>query len=90
MPAMEQPVMILVVEDDPGDQLLIEEAFTQSGGDQGGEHELVLVADGEQALDFVRRRGQFADARRPDLILLDLNLPRYDGRADCTEKDKIR
>jgi len=80
MSAAEQPVLILVVEDDQGDQLLIQEAFEQYAGDGGLDHELVLVNDGEQALDFVRRRGEFADARRPDLVLLDLNLPRYDGR----------
>jgi two-component system response regulator len=70
-------VTILVVEDDPGDRLLIEEAFAEFGVG----HDLILVSDGEQALDFVHRRGVFTGARRPDLVLLDLNLPKYDGRA---------
>jgi len=71
-----KPVDILLVEDSPTDVLLAQEAL---------EHAKVLnklhvVSDGVEALDFLRRRGQFADAVRPDLILLDLNLPRKDGR----------
>jgi two-component system response regulator len=70
---------ILVVEDDPGDQLLIQEAFAEHGA--SSTPELVVTEDGRQALDFVYRRPPYADARRPDLVLLDLNLPKYDGRA---------
>ena len=69
--------VILVVEDDPGDQLLIQEAF----GEHGPDRRLEMVADGEDALNFVRRTGPHAGAPRPDLVLLDLNLPRFDGRA---------
>jgi CheY-like chemotaxis protein len=72
-----RPVTILIVEDDPGDQLLIEEAFAEYGVG----HDLILARDGEQALDFVYQRGVFTGACRPDLVLLDLNLPKYDGRA---------
>ena len=74
-----RPKTILVVEDDPGDQMLIQEAFDGHGVDPAPR--LILVNDGEQALDFVHRRGEFDDAPRPDLVLLDLNLPKYDGRA---------
>ena len=69
--------VILVVEDDPGDQLLIQEAFAEYGTDS----RLEIVSDGEEALNFVHRTGPHAEAPRPDLVLLDLNLPRFDGRA---------
>ena len=70
-----QAVHVLLVEDDPGDVLMTREAF---------EHHklrnvLHVVTDGEQALHFLRRTGEHADAPRPGLILLDLNLPRVDG-----------
>jgi CheY-like chemotaxis protein len=67
---------ILLVEDDPGDELMAREAFA----DDALHSVLHTAGDGEQALDFVYRRGDFADAPRPDFILLDLNLPRVDGR----------
>jgi two-component system response regulator len=67
---------ILLVEDDPGDELMVREAFA----DDALHCVLHTAGDGEQALDFVYRRGGFADAPRPDFILLDLNLPRVDGR----------
>ncbi|MCO5988696.1 response regulator [Actinoallomurus spadix] len=72
-------VHILVVEDDPGDQMLIEEAFSESEG--GPPPRLAIVEDGEEALDFLHRRGTHTGASRPDLVLLDLNLPKYSGRA---------
>ena len=67
---------VLLVEDDPGDILMTQEAFEFN---KVG-NTLHVVRDGEQALDFLYRRGEYADAVRPDLILLDLNLPKYDGR----------
>lgn len=79
MSAPEQPVTILIVEDDPGDQILIQEAFADH--DAGVPPRLIVLEDGEQALDLLYRRGAHADAPRPDLVLLDLNLPKYNGRA---------
>jgi CheY-like chemotaxis protein len=79
MTATPRPLAILVVEDDPGDQVLIQEAFADYSA--SSTPELVVVEDGRQALDFLYRRPPYADARRPDLVLLDLNLPKYDGRA---------
>ena len=69
------PADVLLVEDDPADVLMTREAF---------EHHQVrsplhVVGDGEQALEFLRRSGEFAGAPRPGLILLDLNLPRRNG-----------
>jgi len=69
-------VDVLLVEDDPGDVYLIREAFAHNKVGNA----LHVVSDGVEALDFLRRRGPFADAPRPDLVLLDLNLPRRDGR----------
>ncbi|WP_327233264.1 response regulator [Streptomyces sp. NBC_01317] len=71
-----QPIAVLLVEDDPGDELMTREAFE----DNKIRNDLYVVRDGEEALDFLYRRGPYADAPRPDLVLLDLNLPKYDGR----------
>ncbi|MGK8522707.1 response regulator [Nocardia asteroides] len=71
-----QPINILLVEDDPGDELMTREAFE----DNKIGNTLHVARDGEEALDFLYRRGEYAQAPRPDLILLDLNLPKYDGR----------
>ena len=69
-------IQILLVEDNPGDVRLTQEALRE-----GKVHnELSVVGDGVDALAFLRREGGFADAPKPDLILLDLNLPRKDGR----------
>lgn len=70
------PVEILLVEDNPGDICLIEEAFH----DAGLQVKLDVARDGEEALDFLKREGKYTSAQAPDLILLDLNLPRKDGR----------
>ncbi|MDI9884454.1 response regulator [Streptomyces sp. HNM0645] len=71
-----KPIEVLLVEDDPGDELMTREAFE----DNKIGNTLHVVRDGEEALDFLYRRGAHRDAPRPDLILLDLNLPKYDGR----------
>jgi CheY-like chemotaxis protein len=71
-----QPIEVLLVEDDPGDELMTREAFE----DNKIRNTLHVVRDGQEALDFLYRRGEYTDAPRPDLVLLDLNLPKYDGR----------
>jgi CheY-like chemotaxis protein len=65
-----------LVEDDPGDVLMTKEAFE----DYKLSNQLHVVNDGAAAMDFLRQKGEHADAPRPDLVLLDLNLPRMDGR----------
>jgi CheY-like chemotaxis protein len=70
------PVDILLVEDDPGDVLMTREALA----DAKMANELHVVNNGEDALAFLFQEGEYADAPRPGLILLDLNLPRVDGR----------
>jgi CheY-like chemotaxis protein len=72
---------VLLVEDDPGDVLLVREAFAE----RRGEDRLAVVSDGVQALAFVRAEGDYAGAQRPDLVLLDLNLPRKNGREVLAE-----
>ena len=71
-----RPVEILLVEDNPGDERLTREALKE-GKVYSNLH---WVKDGVEAMEFLRRRGKFADVPRPDIILLDLNLPRKDGR----------
>ena len=71
-----RPIEILLVEDNPGDARLAREAFSQSTVPNNRHH----ARDGEQAIAFLRRQGQWKDAPTPDLVLLDLNLPRRDGR----------
>jgi CheY-like chemotaxis protein len=70
-----KPLDVLLVEDDEGDVLMTREAFEF----HRMRNTLHVVTDGEQALQFVRRAGPFADAPRPGLILLDVNLPRVGG-----------
>ncbi|TET49931.1 MAG: response regulator [Anaerolineales bacterium] len=74
-------VEILLVEDNPGDVRLTVEVFK----DTKVVNNLSVVGDGASALAFLRREGEYADAPRPDLILLDLQLPRLDGRAVLQE-----
>jgi chemotaxis family two-component system response regulator Rcp1 len=80
---------ILLVEDNPGDIRLTQEAFKE------GEvlKTLHVVKDGVEALNFLRKKGEYADVPTPDIILLDLNLPRKDGRevlAEVKSDDLLR
>jgi CheY-like chemotaxis protein len=70
------PIEILLVEDDPGDVLITREAFA----DHKVSNRLSVCTDGAEALRFLRREGEHARAPRPDIVLLDLNLPGVDGR----------
>lgn len=83
------PANILLVEDNPGDARLMREALAADGGLQ----RLAVVQDGEQALQYLNRAGAFANVPRPDLIFLDLNLPRKDGRevlAEIKYREELR
>lgn len=71
-----RPAEVLLVEDNPGDVRLTREALKEGSG----RTRLSVVQDGVELLAYLRRREPFGDAVRPDLILLDLNLPRMDGR----------
>ena len=71
-----KPIEILLIEDNPGDARLAHEALR----DAKVRNRLSWVPDGVEAIDFLRRGTKYANAPRPDLILLDLNLPRKDGR----------
>jgi len=76
-----RPIEILLIEDSPSDTELTVEALKEAKV----RNCLSVVEDGVQALEFLRRQGIYADAARPDLILLDLNLPRKDGREVLAE-----
>ncbi len=76
-----QPIEILLVEDNPGDVELTREALDTAKV----ANRLHVVDDGADAVDFLFRRGKYADAPRPDIILLDLNLPKKDGRQVLSE-----
>lgn len=76
MSSMNRALDVLLVEDDPGDELLTREAFEH----YAIPHTLHVARDGEEGLNFLYQLDGFRDAPRPDLILLDLNLPKYDGR----------
>lgn len=75
------PFEILLVEDNPGDVFLTQEALREGSF----AHRLSVAEDGEQAMCFLRREGKYRNAPRPDLILMDLNLPKKDGREVLAE-----
>ncbi|MFW6309589.1 MAG: response regulator [Prolixibacteraceae bacterium] len=84
-----KPVDILLVEDSPGDADLAKEALEESKL----KNNLYIAMDGEEAMDFLYKRGKFQDVPRPDLIILDLNLPKKDGREvlkEIKENPKLR
>jgi two-component system response regulator len=77
-------ITLLMAEDDPDDRLLTQEAFRENRL----ANDLRFVEDGEELMDYLRRRGRYQDplaSPRPDLILLDLNMPRKDGREALRE-----
>ncbi|HEY0985510.1 MAG TPA: response regulator [Kofleriaceae bacterium] len=78
---MTRPIRVLLVEDNPGDADLIRDTL-----DSGARKlDMAVVRDGAAASDYLLRRGAYADAERPDLVLLDLNLPGVDGRRVLAE-----
>jgi two-component system, chemotaxis family, response regulator Rcp1 len=89
IPETATPIRILLIEDSPGDVRLTEEVLR----DAKIANDLFVVGDGESAMAFLRQEGTHADKPRPDLVLLDLNLPRKDGRevlADMSEDETLR
>ncbi len=80
----ENHAVILLVEDNEGDACLAMEAFSETQI----KHELFHVRDGVEAMSFLKREENFADAPRPDIILLDLNMPRMDGGEVMAEMNK--
>ena len=76
-----RPITILLVEDSPSDAQLTIEALQEAKLD----NRMIHVEDGVEAMQFLRREGEYAEAPRPDLIMLDLNLPRKDGREVLAE-----
>ncbi len=88
-PTFSRPVEILLIEDNPVDVRMTQEAFR----DYRVANNLHVVTDGEAGMDFIYQRGDYKDAPRPDLILLDLNLPKKNGRDilnDVKADDKLR
>ncbi len=84
MNASTHPILVLVADDDPEDRMLIEDAFEESRLT----NPLEFVVDGEDLLDYLHRRNGYSDpssSPRPGLILLDLNMPRKDGREALKE-----
>ncbi|HEY4670058.1 MAG TPA: response regulator [Tepidiformaceae bacterium] len=78
---MGRPVEVLLVEDSPGDVRLTEEALKEGKV----RNNLNVVMDGVEAMAYLRREGRYASAARPDIVLLDLNMPKKDGREVLAE-----
>ncbi len=76
MTPADRAIDVLLIEDDPGDELITREAFEHNKINNN----LHVAHDGEEGLDFLYQRGAHEGAPTPDLVLLDLNLPKYDGR----------
>ena len=76
MSGRDKPVEVLLAEDNPGDVMLTKKALKRGKL----ANNLHVVTDGVEALSFLRHQGEYADAPRPDLVLLDLNMPRKDGQ----------
>ena len=83
-PPVDSNIHVLLVEDNPGDVRLVQEAFKE-GGFSGKLH---VVRDGEEALAFLHKQGNFQESPRPSFVLLDLNLPRKNGQEVLAEVKK--
>ena len=81
MTKLGQPIIILMADDDADDRMLAKEALEESRV----LNDLRFVEDGEELMDYLYKRGKFSDAERPGLILLDLNMPKKDGREALRE-----
>jgi len=84
MSELKRPISILLIEDNPGDVRLTREMLKECTVP----NTLAAVSDGLEAISYLRRQGKYDNASRPDLILLDLNLPRMDGREVLAELKK--
>ena len=76
MPRRRQPLKMLIIEDNPGDALLFQTFFKQDGRQTTFD----VVQDGEEALDYLFRKPPFQKATRPDLVVVDINVPKIDGK----------
>src|SRR5215475_14529831 len=92
MKSLSEPIIVLYADDDPEDRLLVKDAWEESRV----ANELHFVEDGEDLMDYLHRRGKYvhlADTRLPGMILLDLNMPKMDGRealAQIKSDDRLK